>query len=71
MSHASVPAELRARLAPPPDLVRLSVGIEDVEDLWSDLEVALAVAVGATPAGRLRSVPPPAGVTYGQPEDAR
>jgi cystathionine beta-lyase len=50
MSHASVPAELRARLAPPPDLVRLSVGIEDVGDLWTDLEVALAVAVGRRPA---------------------
>ncbi|NMM29667.1 MAG: cystathionine gamma-synthase, partial [Cellulomonas sp.] len=26
----------------PEDLIRLSVGIEDVEDLWSDLEQALA-----------------------------
>jgi cystathionine gamma-synthase len=28
----------------PPGLIRLSVGLEDVEDLWSDLERALAVA---------------------------
>lgn len=44
MSHASIPAELRDRLAPPPDLVRLSVGIEDVDDLLGDLEQAFAVA---------------------------
>jgi cysteine-S-conjugate beta-lyase len=44
MSHASVPAELRGRLGPPHDLVRLSVGIEDVEDLVADLEQALATA---------------------------
>lgn len=43
MSHASVPAELRERLAPPADLVRLSVGIEDADDLLEDLEQAFAV----------------------------
>ncbi|MDQ2727444.1 MAG: aminotransferase class I/II-fold pyridoxal phosphate-dependent enzyme [Actinomycetota bacterium] len=32
----------------PPGLLRLSVGIEDVEDLWSDLDAALAV-VGPHP----------------------
>jgi cystathionine beta-lyase len=41
MSHASIPGALRDRLAPPSDLVRLSVGIEDVDDLISDLEQAL------------------------------
>jgi cystathionine beta-lyase len=46
MSHASIPAELRDRLGPPPDLVRLSVGIEDVEDLIADLEGAIEAAVG-------------------------
>jgi cystathionine beta-lyase/cystathionine gamma-synthase len=25
----------------PPGLVRMSVGIEDLEDLWSDLDAAL------------------------------
>ena len=44
MSHASIPAELRDRLAPPPDLVRLSAGIEDIDDLLGDLEQAFAVA---------------------------
>jgi cystathionine beta-lyase len=45
MSHASIPAQLRRRLAPPPDLARLSVGIEDPEDLAADLDQALAAAV--------------------------
>jgi cystathionine beta-lyase len=41
MSHASIPASLRDRLAPPSDLVRISVGIEDVDDLIHDLRQAL------------------------------
>ena len=40
MSHASIPSALRDRLAPPSDLVRLSVGIEDPGDLLEDLERA-------------------------------
>lgn len=42
MSHASIPAEIRAEHAPPSDLVRISVGIEDAEDLIEDLERAFA-----------------------------
>lgn len=45
MSHASIPQTLKSRLAPPADLVRISVGIEDVDDLIDDLDQALAVAV--------------------------
>jgi cystathionine beta-lyase len=45
MSHASIPQTLKGRLAPPADLVRISVGIEDVDDLIDDLDQALAVAV--------------------------
>ncbi len=41
-----VPDTLRHRLAPPADLVRLSVGIEDANDLLEDLGQALATAVG-------------------------
>jgi cysteine-S-conjugate beta-lyase len=41
MSHASIPLSLRGRLGPPDDLVRLSVGIEDVDDLIEDLGQAL------------------------------
>jgi cystathionine beta-lyase/cystathionine gamma-synthase len=40
MTHASVPAEERARLGITGGLVRISVGIEDVEDLIADLERA-------------------------------
>lgn len=42
MTHASVPADLRARLGVSDPLVRLSVGVEDVADLKSDLDQALA-----------------------------
>jgi len=44
MSHASIPLALRNRLGPPEDLVRLSVGIEDVDDLIADLSQAFASA---------------------------
>ncbi len=44
MSHASIPAALKDRLAPPPDLVRISVGIEDAGDLIADLEQAFVSA---------------------------
>ncbi|HSE24545.1 MAG TPA: cystathionine beta-lyase [Pyrinomonadaceae bacterium] len=40
MSHASIPSSLKDRLAPPADLVRISVGIEDAEDLVDDLTQA-------------------------------
>ncbi|MBM4374580.1 MAG: cystathionine gamma-synthase [Deltaproteobacteria bacterium] len=42
MTHASIPPEQRAALGISDGLVRLSVGIEDVEDLWDDLRAALA-----------------------------
>lgn len=41
MTHASVPPEIRARLGISDTLVRLSVGVEDVDDLIADLEFAL------------------------------
>ena len=44
MSHGSIPDSLREALAPPPDLVRLSIGIEDVDDLLEDLTQAFCVA---------------------------
>lgn len=42
MTHASIPAERRAELGITDGLIRISVGIEDVEDLIEDLEHALA-----------------------------
>lgn len=41
MTHASVPAEQRAKLGISDGLVRLSVGIEDADDLVADLKQAL------------------------------
>jgi cystathionine gamma-lyase len=42
MTHASVPAERRAALGVDDNLVRFSVGVEDLADLRADLESALA-----------------------------
>ena len=42
MTHASVPPERRALLGITDGLIRISVGIEDVEDLQADLAQALA-----------------------------
>jgi cystathionine gamma-lyase len=42
MTHASLPPELRARSGVSDGLIRLSVGVEDVEDLIADLDQALA-----------------------------
>jgi cystathionine gamma-lyase len=42
MTHASVPPERRAALGVTDNLVRLSVGVEDVHDLRAELESALA-----------------------------
>lgn len=44
MSHASVPPEVRAQRDLPNDLVRLSIGIEDEEDLLADLDRAILAA---------------------------
>ena len=43
MTHASVPREDRERVGLTDGLVRISVGIEDVEDLIRDLENCLSV----------------------------
>jgi cystathionine beta-lyase/cystathionine gamma-synthase len=42
MTHASIPAERRLEIGITDGLIRISVGIEDVEDLIADLEQALA-----------------------------
>jgi len=42
MTHASIPPERRAQLGLFDNLVRLSVGVEDVEDLRADLDHALS-----------------------------
>ena len=42
MTHAAIPAEQRAKLGIDDGLVRLSVGIEDINDLLADLNQALS-----------------------------
>jgi cystathionine beta-lyase len=44
MSHAAIPAEVRRARSLPEDLVRLSVGLEDGDDLIEDLDQALDAA---------------------------
>jgi len=41
MTHASMPADLRERVGVTDSLIRLSIGIEDGDDLIADLEQAL------------------------------
>ena len=41
MTHASIPLEIRQELGVTDGLVRLSIGIEDLDDLKEDLEIAL------------------------------
>lgn len=50
MSHASIPAEVRAARGLPNDLVRISVGIESADDLIDDLDQAFQKAMAAVEA---------------------
>jgi len=44
MTHASVPPEIRAEIGLPDGLIRLSVGVEHVDDLQADLDRAFQAA---------------------------
>lgn len=46
MTHASVPADIRKELGIGDNLIRLSVGCEDSQDLIDDLNQALRAAIG-------------------------
>src|SRR5262252_384454 len=52
MSHARIPENLKRQLGPPVDLVRISVGIEDADDLIEDLGQALSFALEEKPASK-------------------
>ena len=41
MTHASIPEDKRKEIGITDDMVRLSIGVEDIEDLIEDLEQAL------------------------------
>ena len=43
MTHASVPPETRAKFGLSDGLVRLSCGVEELDDLLADLEHAVAI----------------------------
>ena len=47
-SHIQLGPEGRARAGIPEGLIRLSVGVEDVDDLWADVDQALARAATLT-----------------------
>ena len=42
MTHGSIPKEEREKVGVVDNLLRLSVGVEDIEDLLEDLKQALA-----------------------------
>jgi cystathionine gamma-lyase len=42
MTHASIPADKRDQIGISDSLIRLSVGIEDPDDLIADLDMALS-----------------------------
>ncbi|AUR52240.1 trans-sulfuration enzyme family protein [Aquella oligotrophica] len=44
MTHAAIPPEIRAKLGIVDNLIRLSVGIENINDLISDIKHALSIA---------------------------
>ena len=46
MTHASVPAERRQAIGITDGLVRISAGIEDIDDLLEDLAQALDAVLG-------------------------
>ena len=41
MTHAAIPKEVREKTGVVDTLIRLSVGVEDIEDLVDDLKMAL------------------------------
>ena len=44
MTHASIPADIRKKVGITDGLIRLSTGIENIEDILADLEQAIAAA---------------------------
>ncbi|CAM9956559.1 unnamed protein product [Ectocarpus sp. 12 AP-2014] len=55
MSHASIPAEVRAAREFPNDLVRLSIGIESAEDLIADLTKAMQTYTAPGPSAAAKA----------------
>mmetsp|Transcript_2307 Transcript_2307/g.3561 ORF Transcript_2307/g.3561 Transcript_2307/m.3561 type:complete len:466 (+) Transcript_2307:1318-2715(+) len=68
MSHASIPAEVRAARAFPEDLVRLAVGIEDPADLVADLQRALTTYAQPGPKAQAQAAAQAAAAAAQDPE---
>lgn len=47
MTHSPIPPEVRKEMGIDDGLIRLSIGLEDLEDIWSDLEQGLETAVSS------------------------
>ena len=47
MTHAAIPKEIREKVGITDGLIRLSVGIEDADELIADLEAAIQASVKA------------------------
>ena len=45
MTHASIPKKVRESIGIEDGLIRLSVGIENIDDLISDLDTAIKYAI--------------------------
>ena len=46
MTHASIPFEVRQKVGITDGLIRLSIGIENIDDLIADLDQAIAESEG-------------------------
>ncbi len=44
MTHASIPREIRLKVGITDSLIRLSVGLEHIDDLLADLDQAIAAS---------------------------
>ena len=44
MTHASIPEEIRKKVGITDGLIRLSIGIENIEDILADIEQAIEKA---------------------------
>lgn len=56
MTHGSIPADVRRKAGLPDSLIRLSVGVEDVEDILADLSQALdSITIAASPEAEMEA----------------
>ena len=71
MTHASTPPEVRAALGITDRLVRISVGIEDDDDLIADLNASFATVRTPSPGGGEAAIRAPTGLAAAKPGQRR